>query len=205
MKNRSVVFTTIAIVIVILILGFGLYSVLSPFRTVTSDVVFNFKDDNLKIDINGEAEWAPASNSQKYFSTSTTTSGLTEQSWKIPDIVFVTSENPEENFTSAVIKLAISNKNTDYPAKVTVSGVAFDQDGRFVSQIVFKNPITNEEIAKHDIESSTQQVSQNIPIATSENDENAKVIIEIRYQLEKTYSDIEVQQNINVTLENVNA
>ena len=205
MKNRSVVFTTIAIVIVILILGFGIYSVLSPFRTVTSDVVFNFKDDNLKIDINGEAEWAPASNSQKYFSTSTTTSGLTEQSWKIPDIVFVTSENSEENFTSAVIKLAISNKNTDYPAKVTVSGVAFDQDGRFVSQIVFKNPITNEEIAKHDIESSTQQVSQNIPIATSENDENAKVIIEIRYQLEKTYSDIEVQQNINVTLENVNA
>ena len=65
MKNRSVVFTTIAIVIVILILGFGIYSVLSPFRTVTSDVVFNFKDDNLKIDINGEAEWAPASNSQK--------------------------------------------------------------------------------------------------------------------------------------------
>ena len=205
MKNRSVVFTTIAIVIVILILGFGIYSVLSPFRTVTSDVVFNFKDDNLKIDINGEAEWAPASNSQKYFSTSTTTSGLTEQSWKIPDIVFVTSENSEENFTSAVIKLAISNKNTDYPAKVTVSGVAFDQDGRFVSQIVFKNPITNEEIAKHDIESSTQQVSQNIPIATSENDENAKVIIEIRYQLEKTYSDIEVEQSINVTLENVNA
>lgn len=206
MKNKSIIFTTISLVLMVLILGFGVFSALSPTKKITSDVIFNIRDNNVNVKVEAEI------GGQKYMSQ-TGSSGFDNDIWTIPNITFDHSENEED--TNKVVTLKLKNRNATSEVKLTVTGFAVDPEGRYETWITCQCLNSSEQPLKSQkMASSTQAFEYIIPKATERATSYGtetiatEVQLELRFTLVKFYQDIvpneetgEHINNIAITLE----
>ena len=194
--KKGIFLTTLSFVLVIVVLGFGIYSAIVPSKKITSDVIFNVSDPTVNVTVEGEAGWVDASHSGKTFVSQSQTDGFSNKNWALPDVAFT-----ESNVADAVMKLTLTN-NSSKAASIDISGVAYDPEHRFEAHVHIVDYQTGNDIQEIKVESDTQIISYNIPGKTTEQnvvDPNAKIIVKVTFSLLKTNEDFEIDQNMLVT------
>lgn len=131
MKKSVIVQSIITIIMVIAVIGFGVYALLISNADRKSQVVIDVKDQNINVGINGETSFGPEG---EKFETQTDSYGIVTSIWALRDLVLT----EESATTPETIKLKMYNFNKDniYNFNVKIEGVAFDEHNRFKSEVV---------------------------------------------------------------------
>jgi hypothetical protein len=195
--NKKAYFTVISLILVLAVLGFGVYMTLQPF--LKNKFEFILSGANLDFSIEANAHWATGDS--KNFRTETDSNGLVQNYWIVPDIVFSANEGSE-----ATLSLTVVNKNLEKGIRVGVSGIAFDSDPlykenpRFVSSLIFDDGINPAQSTT--INTEGQTLYKSILPSESE-DEPRSLTITFKYELLSEEFDFTFTQNIVIVFETV--
>lgn len=208
MKKRSSVFTTVALVLVIVVLGFGIYSAVVPTRVINSNILFDIADQEVNVSVNAAASWLEDSHSDKYFTTATTTTGMTKKNWSVPNIVFSVEGEVENHVTESDIVLTFQNKNTEAEVKITIDGIAYDTfeaTKRFEAEVYFIKNDAGKSVERSYVISENQETVELILPKYLENSTEPFVNeLKIKYRLLTAAYDIQsFAQNITISMETV--
>lgn len=186
--KKSIIFQSIiTIVLIIAVVGFGVYALLISNADRKSQVVIDVKDQNINIGINGESSFGPEGSK---FETQTDEYGIVHTIWDLEDLILTESSAT----TPETINLKMNNRNRDniYNFTVKIEGVAFDQHNRFKSEVALLCDGSN---IKSQVITKDQRVFEHTFSGTTKEFEFV-----FKYTLNTFNSSFEVSQDIKITL-----
>lgn len=189
--SKSVLIQTIITLLAILIVGaFGVYALFMSNQVRTSQIVINVIDQNVRVELSGEADWVEDGAEDKTFSTQTTQNGFVDKVWDMRDLQ-LTMENTE-NPANLHFKIINLNQNEVYDLKIVVEGVAYDKADRFSSYV--KCFCDTVEVANQRINKETPKFEVIMAGTTKEID------LTFSYLLLQFNSSFNINQAINITI-----
>ena len=187
--KKSVIFQSIiTIIMIIAVIGFGVYALLLSNADRKSQVVIDVKDQNINVGISGESSFGPEGSK---FETQTDQNGIETSIWALEDLVLTeaSATTPE----TIQLKMHNNNKDSIYNFSVKIEGVAFDEHNRFKSEVVLL--CDGAAVASQVITKDQRIFEQTFSGSTEEFE------FVFRYTLNTFNSSFEVFQDIKITLQ----
>ena len=195
--SRSVLIQTIVTLLAILVVGgFGVYALFMSNQVRTSQIVINVIDQNVRVELTGEADWVEDGAEDKTFTTQTTQNGFVDKVWNMRDLA-LTMENTE-NPANLHFKIINLNQNEVYDLKIVVEGVAYDQAERFSS---FVKCFCLDEESQSLVEVANQRINQETPkFEVIVSGTTQEIDLTFSYLLLQFNSSFNINQAINITI-----
>ena len=102
MKKSIVVQTVITMMLILVVVGFGVYALLTSISDRKSQVVVNLKDASVNVGISGGSSWGGVGSD---FKSEMGPDGLMHNVWNMPDLVLT----PDNLTTPAILQIDITN------------------------------------------------------------------------------------------------
>ena len=188
MKKSVIIQSIITIIMVIAVIGFGVYALLISNADRKSQVVIDVKDQNINVGISGESSFGPEGSK---FETQTDSNGIVHAIWALEDLVLT----EESATTPETIQLKMFNFNKDniYNFSVKIEGVAFDEHNRFKSEVVLL--CDGAAVASQVITKDQRIFEQTFSGSTEEFE------FVFKYTLNTFNSSFDLRQDIKITLQ----
>ena len=195
--SKSVLIQTVITLLAILIVGaFGVYALFMSNQVRTSQIVINVIDQNVSVEVSGEADWVEDGAEDKNFTTQTSQNGFVDKVWGMRDLV-LTMDNTE-NPANLHFKIKNLNQNEVYDLKIIVEGVAFDDAERFLSHV---KCFCLDEESQSLVEVANQHINRETPkfevIVSGMTEE---IDLTCSYLLHQFNSSFNINQAINITI-----
>ena len=187
--KKSVIFQSIiTIIMIIAVIGFGVYALLLSNADRKSQVVIDVKDQNINVGISGESSFGPEGSK---FETQTDQNGIETSIWELEDLVLTeaSATTPE----TIQLKMHNNNKDSIYNFSVKIEGVAFDEHNRFKSEVVL---LCDGAAVSSQVITKDQRIFEQTFSGSTEEFEFV-----FRYTLNTFNSSFEVKQDITITLQ----
>lgn len=198
MKGLTIFRTIISFLLIAIVACLGAYAVLMSVKSVKSKLDINILNSELDIILSAEVDWVSASDSNHDFETQTNTSGLTKDSWDMPDLAF---SSVQPKLELATFTIVITNQNTSAvsPMNITINGLAYDNQASF-GYYRFRTYITHK--IDENLPSARQEIREGYTSYSIPNIDGsvAKVTITIQYDLELRNSNFEFEQFVALTI-----
>jgi len=197
--RRLVIFRTIITFLLIGIVAcFGAYAVLMSVKSVKSKLNINIVNTGLDLYLAAEADWVSVGDPNRTFTTETTASGLTDESWDLPDLNF---SSVQPKIELATFTIFITNRNTSAisPMNIVLDGLAYDDQASF-GNYRFRTYITHK--IDEGLPSAQQEVREGYTSYAISNIEGSasRIVITIQYDLELRNSNFEFDQYVELTI-----
>lgn len=189
--SKSVLIQTVVTLLAILIVGaFGVYALVMSNQVRTSQIVINVIDQNVRVELSGEADWVEDGAEDKSFSTQTTQNGFVDKVWNMRDLELTMANT--ENPANLYFKIINLNQNEVYDLKIVVEGLAYDEAERFSSYV--KCFCDETEVANQRITKDSPKFEVIMAGTTAEID------LTFSYLLLQFNSSFAINQAINITI-----
>ena len=187
MKKSIVVQTVITMILILVVVGFGVYALLTSISDRKSQVVVNLKDASVNVGISGGSSWGGVGSD---FKSEMGPDGLMHNVWNMPDLVLT----PDNLTTPAILQIDITNNNVSshYDLRIVVDGVAYDQYHRFYTEVTLY--IDGQSHYSKAISKSSPTFEYTFEASAED------IKLEFAYRLLQTNSSFGINQNIEVAL-----
>lgn len=189
--SKSVLIQTVVTLLAILIVGaFGVYALVMSNQVRTSQIVINVIDQNVRVELSGEADWVEDGEEDKTFSTQTTQNGFVDKVWNMRDLELTMANT--ENPANLYFKIINLNQNEVYDLKIVVEGLAYDEAERFSSYV---------KCYCDDVEVANQRIHKDSPkFEVIMAGTTAEIDLTFSYLLLQFNSSFAINQAINITI-----